>query len=123
MNDGGQFSNSYSNGEVSCHLAHHCRFSSVLFWHRRPCHWIFLDRLRMFRDLDRSVGEHRQLFRSRQFRATYVKWILPLLFLLYQRAQHHLDARYRICCLYDKVRPIPKPLKKITCFEESSPQN
>ena len=33
------------------------------------------------------------------------------------------DARYRICSLYDKVWPIPKPLKKITCFEESSSQN
>ena len=33
------------------------------------------------------------------------------------------DARYRICSLYDKVWPIPKPLKKITCLEESSSQN
>ena len=38
---------------------------------------------------------HRRLFRSRQFNATYVKWILPqwLLFLLYQRA--HIAATLR----------------------------
>ena len=55
---GGKFSQGRRHGEDSCHRAHHCRVSSVLFWHRRPCRGIFSDRLLGFQwDWDRSVGE------------------------------------------------------------------
>lgn len=44
-------------GKVSRHHPHYCRRSTLLLWHRRLRNSAFLDRLRVFWDLDRYLGK------------------------------------------------------------------